>query len=691
MRHLLIGLCTTGAACGIVSQASASSLEFTLDLMAPCTANTCTGTHPTDAGFQIPSNSFSYAVGSGSPSNYVATLGVTSPLVCDEISSTGTTGANTSSRIAPSFFNAAPGDLLEFNSGGPSIVDLGSLTFDGGIPAGVTTSYSNYGSPSLPPQVMCYQINQVSGGPTSYALGPYGIFRGAFEDHPAGEPWVSLQTVSSPSTGGSGPVGPKGPVTTNTMAYVVQIHNASSSANWRLSLGYDKAFFDPANSGTAPWACVLGAGIPQPGSTNGTCTTIGLPYKLQAGDVQAATDSIYIYVDYTGSTAATSAWSTLAGTFYPAAAAVFPPFGTYPQRFDDKVAVASGNNLPTLNIGNIVCTNDKSSTACTLYSPDGNAVPTQVKYHNSIDSNGLVNVDPLLYYVNPVGGNTLPSAVDTLSTGSVSNVSCNDPKQILANPLAAGSFTTSNGAAGALQLAFTFAPSGSLYVAGTAACTATFTASAHAPTLSVTRSFTITMLPTTTSHFAVTAPANITAGSAFNSLTVTALDSANNTVSTYSGTVHFSSSDGFASLPANATLSGGIGTFSATLKTAGSETISVSDTVTPSLTGTSNSVAVSPASASHLAVNTPSTATVGAPFGISVTALDPYNNTDTNYGGMVHFTSTDGSATLPADMTLTFGVGTPNVTFNAMGMWTLTATDTVTPAITGTSNSITAN
>jgi hypothetical protein len=98
---------------------------------------------------------------------------------------------------------------------------------------------------------------------------------------------------------------------------------------------------------------------------------------------------------------------------------------------------------------------------------------------------------------------------------------------------------------------------------------------------------------TAATHFAVAAPASITAGSAF-SFTVTALDQSNNVDSGYAGTVHFTSSDGQAVLPANATLSNGFGTFSATLKTAGNQTITATDTSNASITGT-GVVAVGPA------------------------------------------------------------------------------------------------
>jgi Big-like domain-containing protein/List-Bact-rpt repeat protein len=95
-----------------------------------------------------------------------------------------------------------------------------------------------------------------------------------------------------------------------------------------------------------------------------------------------------------------------------------------------------------------------------------------------------------------------------------------------------------------------------------------------------------------TTHFLVTAPATATAGTPIN-FTLTAQDAANNTATSYTGTVHFTSTDGAATLPANATLTNGVGNFQALLKTVGPQTITAADTVTASVTGTSNSIAVS--------------------------------------------------------------------------------------------------
>src|SRR5258708_26365669 len=79
--------------------------------------------------------------------------------------------------------------------------------------------------------------------------------------------------------------------------------------------------------------------------------------------------------------------------------------------------------------------------------------------------------------------------------------------------------------------------------------------------------------PPVATHFSVSsATPSPTAGTAFN-ITVTALDASNSVVVTYSGTVHFTSSDAPAVLPASATIASGAGTGSGTLKTPGNQTV----------------------------------------------------------------------------------------------------------------------
>ncbi len=80
-------------------------------------------------------------------------------------------------------------------------------------------------------------------------------------------------------------------------------------------------------------------------------------------------------------------------------------------------------------------------------------------------------------------------------------------------------------------------------------------------------------------------------------MTVTAQDESGNTVTTYTGTVHFTSSDSQAILPSDSTLNSGTGTFTVTLKTAGSETITASD---GTVTNISPLITVNAAAASKL-------------------------------------------------------------------------------------------
>jgi tripartite motif-containing protein 71 len=91
----------------------------------------------------------------------------------------------------------------------------------------------------------------------------------------------------------------------------------------------------------------------------------------------------------------------------------------------------------------------------------------------------------------------------------------------------------------------------------------------------------------------VSAPGSATAGIPV-TFTVTAVDAAGNTATGYTGTVRFSSTDAAATLPTDASLINGSMTFVAILRTPGSQTITATDMALPSLTGTSNAIAVTP-------------------------------------------------------------------------------------------------
>ena len=180
-------------------------------------------------------------------------------------------------------------------------------------------------------------------------------------------------------------------------------------------------------------------------------------------------------------------------------------------------------------------------------------------------------------------------------------------------------------------------------------------------------------VPCTADALEVTAAPSSQAGASL-TITVTAT-AAGVQCGDYDGTVHFTSTadaDPFpATLPTDYQFTPGVGgdngahTFSAAAKlyTVGTRSITATDTVTSSITG-QGGIAVSPAPASHLVVDGfPSPTVAGVAHDVTVTAKDPWENTDTNYAGIVHFSSTDGlpfAATLPGNYTFTTGSGADN-------------------------------
>jgi hypothetical protein len=105
-------------------------------------------------------------------------------------------------------------------------------------------------------------------------------------------------------------------------------------------------------------------------------------------------------------------------------------------------------------------------------------------------------------------------------------------------------------------------------------------------TASISGSASVTVTPSVAASLTLTAPATATANQAFN-VTVTATDRFGNVATGYRGTVQFTTSDLLATLPANYAFSAtdnGAHTFSVTLVTPPSQSLTVTDTATASLT-----------------------------------------------------------------------------------------------------------
>ncbi len=193
----------------------------------------------------------------------------------------------------------------------------------------------------------------------------------------------------------------------------------------------------------------------------------------------------------------------------------------------------------------------------------------------------------------------------------------------------------------------------------------------------ITNSLNVTPAAATQLLVSAQPPSTVTAGSAFG-LTVTALDQFGNIATGFTGSVHAALKNN----PGTGTLGGtvvvnstaGVAVFSKLLldKAGAGFTIQATGTgVTDSIT---NSFNVAPAAASQLVVTTqpPAGVSVGNTFGLVVSALDPYGNVDTNFGGSVavSLSNNSGGGTLGGTRSVTAQNGVAaisDLTLNAPG------------------------
>ena len=193
--------------------------------------------------------------------------------------------------------------------------------------------------------------------------------------------------------------------------------------------------------------------------------------------------------------------------------------------------------------------------------------------------------------------------------------------QNVATPYSLGSFTDANAAAGPWTITVnwgdgsavtTFAtatagalPSQSHAYAQSGTLTATVTVTDINHDVSQT-TFQVSINAAVTTSLAIAGFPTLTTTGVASTFTVTALDANGHPATNYRGTIHFTSTDPLAVLPANYTFvaaDNGVHTFSMTLKTVGMQSITATDTTTTSITGTQSGLQVNSAAPAVITVN----------------------------------------------------------------------------------------
>lgn len=182
--------------------------------------------------------------------------------------------------------------------------------------------------------------------------------------------------------------------------------------------------------------------------------------------------------------------------------------------------------------------------------------------------------------------------------------------------------------------------------------------------------------PNTAFTFTVTVdPLSIIEGGTV-TVTVTAFDQFGNRATGYNGPVRVTTTDSNAGLPANATLTNGVGTFQIVFRTPGQQSVTVADPNNAAVNGTVGGIEVIALRIAALTIAAaPTTVPIGGQVTVTVRAFDQFGNPAIGRSGPVTLQTTDGQATVPVNTQLTNGVGTFVLTYRTPNTHTVTATD----------------
>lgn len=177
-------------------------------------------------------------------------------------------------------------------------------------------------------------------------------------------------------------------------------------------------------------------------------------------------------------------------------------------------------------------------------------------------------------------------------------------------------------------------------------------------------------------HFAIAPIATQVAGSSFN-VVMTAQDASNNTVTAFNGTVEYTGDNaGFNTVPPGNFVNG-TRTESIQILIAGTRTVTVTR-LGGGESGSSASFVVTPADLAKFTFLPVPPQTAGAPFNLTITARDSYNNAVTSYNDTITFGTNNGTVSPVTSSPFSGGVLTQSITLVNAGTHTLTLSNAVT-------------
>jgi hypothetical protein len=529
----------------------------------------------------------------------------------------------------------------------------------------------------------------VAGNTNLNASGPGGLFAGRYGTGQAGQANVEFgNTIIADNTGSQ--FGNAG-ATFGPGAFISDGFNLSSDASGSLAGPGDLQGLNPllaplGNYGGPTPTMALLPGSPAIDDANPSPTR--LPAFDQRGfarvvngrvDIGAFESRGFVLSMAGGNNQQTTVNSPFA---MPLSIQVMSPFGEPVQGGVVSLTTPGSGPSAIFPLGNQAALNASGLASFPVFA---NAIPGSYTVRTVEPANGIAGV-AVFNLTNLAGTALSPPSLPDATAGIAYS-------QALSASGGAGGPYTFAVTAGSLPGGFVLSSSGVLSGSTTMVLTSSFTITAtdHSG-FTGSQAYTLTVDPGVVASFVVVGFPSPTMAGVASSFSVTAYDGFGNLATNYGGTVTFGSSDQQASLPKNAALTSGTGTFSATFKTAGTQSLTARDFANPSASGNQSGIVVSPAATSKFFVaGFPTPVVAGTPGTFVVIAQDAFGNNTPSYSGQVGFTTSDPRPVFPPNPTLTNGVGHFTATLTTAGVQFLTAMDIAHPTIMGSQTGIVVN